>query len=552
VVVHPLKRVPKMSNYFERLQNHLSEVEAKVARKNRLMEMFTPYIPNDNAEVKKNWETSLKDGIDWARNTLKREDRVIWYLKKYQNYLKKRMKDPDLNDEEIEFLELDGRTNLAHFISNAEVNKLHNVLKYVFPLNASVEEVLRALEDLEAHDLSKLDGRALDPDDTHKVFMEFPDGWKWYLISNEYCELEGDAMKHCGNTGGAREGDTLLSLREPIKVNGNLKLKPHLTFILNKGVLGEMKGFANTKPNARFHKYIVPLLRHKDILHLKGGGYRAEKNFALSDLPQSQVKQLMEEKPELTSIEKFSEKHPEHELLNNTLDEFVAKNLFYRPLKDRHFVNGDQLVFSYSSEARYDIIDKVLLDFQFILEEDITAEGFELSKLYANLKKLVNDPRPFPAYPKGPYQELLDKADSIISATPLGEKIAEKLGMNSFSDVIKEIQKNKKDVDDYVHYVDSELAHTFSKLVPHDTLKHWGEQVYKKMGQANFKFEWDGEDKLNISIPISEAIKHSQTRLAPIQVDLFYQLNEDKFLKEVTKNFKSFIEKTPSRERKAA
>ena len=49
---------------------------------------------------------------------------------------------------------------------------------------------------------------------------------------------------HCGNGNGIG-GDKLYSLREPIMKPHKTCWKPHLTFILREGLLGEMKGFAN-------------------------------------------------------------------------------------------------------------------------------------------------------------------------------------------------------------------------------------------------------------------------------------------------------------------
>ena len=47
-------------------------------------------------------------------------------------------------------------------------------------------------------------------------------GWKWVNLGVGYCEKEAESMGHCGNVG-AKEGDEILSLRDPKNV-------PHLTF----------------------------------------------------------------------------------------------------------------------------------------------------------------------------------------------------------------------------------------------------------------------------------------------------------------------------------
>jgi hypothetical protein len=98
-------------------------------------------------------------------------------------------------------------------------------------------------------------------------------------------------MGHCGNSG-AREGDDILSLRDP-------EGKAHLTFIVNDGKLGEMKGRANSKPSKRYHPAILELLKHPEIHTIRGGGYAPERNFSLDDLDEAQRRQIESLKPDI-------------------------------------------------------------------------------------------------------------------------------------------------------------------------------------------------------------------------------------------------------------
>lgn len=132
------------------------------------------------------------------------------------------------------------------------------------------------------------------PSEEYEVFLTLHgawDGWRWVSLGRGYCPDEARAMGHCGNSG-AREGDDILSLRDP-------EGKAHLTFILNNGMLGEMKGRANNKPSERYHQAIVELLKHPDIHSLRGGGYAPERNFSLKDLPENERKQIESIKPDI-------------------------------------------------------------------------------------------------------------------------------------------------------------------------------------------------------------------------------------------------------------
>lgn len=132
------------------------------------------------------------------------------------------------------------------------------------------------------------------PSEDYEVFLPLHgqwEGWNWVSLGRGYCSQEAKAMGHCGNAG-AREGDDIISLRDP---HG----KAHLTFILNDGMLGEMKGRANNKPSRKYHAAIVELLKHPEIHSIRGGGYAPENNFSLDDLTDAERKQVKEFKPDV-------------------------------------------------------------------------------------------------------------------------------------------------------------------------------------------------------------------------------------------------------------
>lgn len=128
------------------------------------------------------------------------------------------------------------------------------------------------------------------------LFLETVNGWGWYLIEKGFSIEEARAMNHCGN-GSGRKGDKLLSLREPVATPLGTFFKPHLTFILNRGYLYEMKGFANQKVDKRFHSHIEELLLSDQVKGLRGGGYLPENNFNFFDFEESSRIKVVTRKP---------------------------------------------------------------------------------------------------------------------------------------------------------------------------------------------------------------------------------------------------------------
>lgn len=113
--------------------------------------------------------------------------------------------------------------------------------------------------------------------------------------------LKGNVVSHnCGNSGGV-EGDRLVSFRVPSKSIEGLH-EPKLTFIYRPAdkTMGEMKGFANNKPDESFHEAIVELFSKPGFVHhIRGEGYMAQNNFSLNDLSAKNLEKLYKANPEL-------------------------------------------------------------------------------------------------------------------------------------------------------------------------------------------------------------------------------------------------------------
>lgn len=199
-------------------------------------------------------------------------------------------------------------TELQHMLS-LPIPELQEYLKRVSP-NEKWHVVARTAHEMEQEWQNRNKNWLDVTDEINKgsieQFIKFDNDMGWYNLHRPYCKDEGLAMGHCGNKAAFSYSDTVLSLRETKKEKNNTILsKPHLTFILKNGeFLGEMKGRANSKPQEKYHPYIMDLLLYKKngkymISGIEGGGYAPERNFDLEDLSDQNLKQIADERPTL-------------------------------------------------------------------------------------------------------------------------------------------------------------------------------------------------------------------------------------------------------------
>ena len=233
--------------------------------------------------------TGNKDVTDWVSKHLNRDDLALWFARSYK-------KDPSIfNDENREKLEHIGAVKDQHKeLQNLRLGRGHD-----FDTGMDMLHQANDVAEKRAADNPQL----VEPDG--KKLMDTGDGYAWYSLGKGSCPKEAKAMGHCGNAESEEEGDDILSLRKEKKVGDKTYHEPHLTFINNNGDLGEMKGRGNEKPAERYHKHIIPLLESDHVKALMGGGYRADSNFSLKDLPEDKQKRLLNKKPDIDPLNRF-------------------------------------------------------------------------------------------------------------------------------------------------------------------------------------------------------------------------------------------------------
>lgn len=229
--------------------------------------------------------------VKWSKVTLKKADRVTWFLKVLRANLTQTLGPKELGT--YQFTDMQKLANdIGHFYG-IEYPPIHD---YIYK-DQTVSQIISDLRQLESKWQSaqtKTKGVPVGAGD-YKLF-EFGDGTAWWWVDRAYCPEEGRSGGHCGNVVGQQKTDQrILSLR-------NKQNQVICTFILEPdGTLGEMKAVNNLKPSEKYHPHILKLLlwdRIKGIASTKYQ-YNPGANFNVFDLNEQQLLYLDQVKPDL-------------------------------------------------------------------------------------------------------------------------------------------------------------------------------------------------------------------------------------------------------------
>jgi hypothetical protein len=140
---------------------------------------------------------------------------------------------------------------------------------------------------------------------THDIVLDFRDeqgnGFYWVALNTKNSSEECNRMGHCGRS----SYGNLYSLRQDIPLNNKYKLnKSVLTAAIGvDNILYQLKGPKNSKPEDKYHQYILPLffVEQDDeyLIQDFGSEYASQQDFKLSDLPEETIRDLYENRPEL-------------------------------------------------------------------------------------------------------------------------------------------------------------------------------------------------------------------------------------------------------------
>jgi hypothetical protein len=402
----------------------------------------------ENFEGEKSIAEEINHIIDWAIKTLKREDRIMWFLRTVKAILY-----TDTSEEIDRFSELMKAGKLRETLGdkesiNAEWNKAvptwlqktpaHNEIMHrklaLYDLIAFINELEQELIHFLSLGIPQIDNFRFEDqkwEDVKRDFRQyekewaekqkqwinvtdelregkiepvvvFDDDFRWFNLKRYGSQEEGKAMGHCGNCGG-RTTDTILSLRKLKKEAGRIWARPSLTFILHKdGSLGEMKGRGNNKPQEKYHPYILSLLRAKVggeylVKSIEGGGYLPENNFSLTDLSSKDLESLLRERPELLSS--ISPDFFDNFIKSGNISPFIMEIILQSPKNVR--IYGIR-----SLQLRKGILPDNMIDA--LMQDEGEAKRY--------LRRIVEEPIDPKTYPEKLYKLLIKTPDAAKRA----------------------------------------------------------------------------------------------------------------------------------------
>jgi hypothetical protein len=213
------------------------------------------------------------------------------------------------------------------------------------------------------------------------IILDFRDengnGFYWADLQTSSSKEECDRMGHCGTSGA---GD-IYSLRQVIPLSEKHTLnKSILTAAISKdGIVYQMKGGKNSKPEAKYHEFIYPLLflKNGDDYFIKGFGseYDSASDFKLTDFSDDVIKEVFAKRPELFNKRSLKKKLFALGLIPELPEEYVNIEIAVDNIERYVDSNYSHVIKSVLSGDDYDLWDNYDADWKSALEYHVNNES---------------------------------------------------------------------------------------------------------------------------------------------------------------------------------
>jgi len=360
----------------------------------------------------------------------------------------------------------------------------------------------------EWHDNLEIGQGEINYVENNPIILDFRDsegnGFYWVDLETKYSEEECNRMGHCGRS----TYGYLYSLRQVIPIGNKYKLnKSHLTAAIgDDGILYQLKGPRNSKPNEKFHEYILPLFyvlggsgeEDDYLIQDFGTEYASQQDFKLSDLPNETIKDLYENRPDL-----FNSRSLKRLLGRMGVIEFeqlpTTFTLELKPEHFKHYIDGGW-------ENKYTNRQTGNVTSVSIFEEIMTGDAWELWGDHDYSDDV-----------SGFFNYVIDKETEGL-LWDIVRKIADRDGIEldndiSLEDAVYEVDNdyeirsaigsatNDADANDYVDYL-QDLVKT--------ALEHYG---------TVYEFDYEGA---KIQIDLKDFVDPEETHIDEIYEDNYY------------------------------
>lgn len=309
------------------------------------------------------------------------------------------------------------------------------------------------------------------------IILDFRDengnGFYWADLQTSSSKEECDRMGHCGTSGA---GD-IYSLRQVTPLNEKYKLnKSILTAAISKdGIVYQMKGGKNSKPEAKYHEFIYPLLflKRGDGYFINGFGseYDSASDFKLTDFSDDVIKEVFAKRPELFNKRNLKKKLFALGLIPELPEEYVNIEIAVDNIERYLDTQYSQVIKSVLSGDDYDLWDNYDADWKSALEYHVNNES---------TVEIINVLR-----------ELAAKNGVEFDDSMSLEEIIEEYDEDQ--EVINAIQLSVNDAerDDYISYIYKQLKSSLEEYGGVEELDDTGVSIRVDLGKLIDELEGD-------------------------------------------------------------
>lgn len=175
-------------------------------------------------------------------------------------------------------------------------------------------------------------------------------GFYWVDLQTNNSPEECNRMGHCGRT---NSSNTIYSLRETKRVKDNYTFnRSHLTAAVgdSDGIVYQLKGPKNSKPDERYFQFIVDLILNTDVNGF-GSEYDSANDFSITDLPEDEIRKIYQSKPEIFNTRRLKRQLQKMGIIQDFEEPEMKFEWEVEASSIPYYVDGDWTVRQYKDQS---------------------------------------------------------------------------------------------------------------------------------------------------------------------------------------------------------